>query len=182
MQFVPRPVASVPLGGSLRASRAALLTRPRGPLAAVDLADGRALIVEDLGAGWTPCASAEPAPRVPEEVTAVISAPVRRRRLATALALAVVLGASVVGLATGFSGSPSPAVARPLARPAAGRPPLPAMAALGTRGGRAAVIVQATVRPHPTPVAPPPPEAAVAAPRAPPAQPRLPELPSVPAL
>ena len=52
MQPAPRPPASVPLGGSLRASRAAQLALPNGPLSAVDLADGRALTVERLGAGW----------------------------------------------------------------------------------------------------------------------------------
>ena len=52
MQPAPRPPASVPLGGSLRASRAAQLARPHGPLAAVDLADGRALTVERLAPGW----------------------------------------------------------------------------------------------------------------------------------
>lgn len=187
VQPVPRPLASVSLGGSLRASRAALLIRPRGPLAAVDLADGRALMLEDLGAGWAPCGIEEPPLIAPGGLTAVLSAPVRRRRLVTALALAGVLGASAVVLVTGFSRAPPPAAAQPLAAPPAARPPLPAVAAARARGGRAAAIERekaaSDTRSPPSPQPPPaPPARAVAARRAAPAPPRLPELPSVPAL
>jgi hypothetical protein len=175
----------VSLGGSLRASRAALLALPRGPLVAVDLADGRALMLEDLGAGWVACGLEEPPLLAPGELTAVLSAPARRRRLVTALALAGVLGASAVGLVTGFSGAPPPAVAQPLAAPAAARPPLPVVAAARARGGRAAAIAR-EMAPSDTHSPPPPPPAPparpVAAPRTAPAPPRLPELPSVPAL
>jgi hypothetical protein len=183
----------VPLGGSLRASRAALLARPLGPLAAVDLADGRGLMVEDLGAGWVACqlVAAPPAlvaPAAPDGAAARVAAPVRRRRLGTALVLAGALGAAVVALASGFSGAPSRAVAGPIERPGVSRPPAPAPVHAAARGGRAAPAVRAKPPPSPPsspPVPPPAPVApAVAAlpPSPPPAPPPLPELPSVPAL
>jgi hypothetical protein len=173
----------VPLGGSLRASRAALLARPRGPLVAVDLADGRSLTVENLGSGWVASAVAFKS-SAPDAAPALheYSAPVRRRRLGTAVVLAGALGAAVVALATGFSGTPVPAVAGHVAQ--AGAPP-PALAPAprpSVRGGRAAALRRAR-SPAPPPAVPPP-----AAPRPspspapPPAPAPLPELPSVPAL
>ena len=131
MRPVPRPPASVPLGGSLRASRASQLARPHGPLAAVDLADGRALTVEWLATGWvvTPPGddtAALPARADPPELGASRPAG-RRRRLGTGLALAGALGAAAVALATGLSGQPAPAVAGPTAPPRpASSPAVPA--------------------------------------------------------
>jgi hypothetical protein len=175
----------VPLGGSLRGSRAALLARPLGPLAAVDLADGRALMVEDLGAGWVACPGVADAPpvRIParaEDAPAAAAPPVRRRRLGTALVLAGALGAAAVALATGFSGTPAPAVAGPIAHPGASPPPAVPPVRARARGGRAAPLARA--QPPPPPVAavasPPPVVALPAAPVPPP----LPELPSAPSL
>ena len=186
MQPAPRPLASVPLGGSLRASRAALLARPLGPLAAVDLADGGALMVEDLGAGWVACPAVADAParRVPvgqEDTPAAAAVPVRRR-LGTALVLAGALGAAAVALAAGFSGAPAPAVAGPIAHPGASPPPAVPAVRARARGGRAATLVRAKPAPPPPPApaaaAPP----AVVAPPPAPAPPPLPELPSAPAL
>jgi hypothetical protein len=176
----------VSLGGSLRASRAALLARPLGPLTAVDLADGRALMVEDLGAGWVACALGGAGPALcdaaPSEAAAALATPVRRR-LGTALVLAGAFGAAGVALATGFSGTPAPAVAGPIARPAAARPPAMPPVLAEARGGRAAVPAPAKPPPPLPPPGPPPPAPAVAAPPVrSPAPPPLPELPSVPAL
>ena len=90
VQPAPRPPASVPLGGSLRASRAAQLALPNGPLSAVDLADGRALTVERLGAGWVAIADlgdAAPASAAATPERPAVEAPTRRRRrLGTGLA------------------------------------------------------------------------------------------------
>ncbi|HET6174565.1 MAG TPA: hypothetical protein VFD90_18305 [Gaiellales bacterium] len=187
MQSVPRPIASVSLGGSLRASRAAQLARPRGPLAAVDLADGRALTVRDLGAGWVACpdggetaALSAPAP-APSPASA--PAPRRRRRLGTALLLAAALGAAVVTLAAGFSGAPAPAVAGPTLSASAPR----RVVALphrhrAARGGRASALPRPRRAPAatPAPVRAPP---VVAPPVAPPPEPPpLPVLPPAPSL
>jgi hypothetical protein len=191
VQSVPRPPASVPLGGSLRASRAALLARPLGPLVAVDLADGRSLTVEDLGAGWVTCAAVADIPVLRSSAAAEVDAervavPVRRRRLGTAVVLAGALGAAVVALATGFSGAPAPAAAGPVAHPDVPRAPATPALPIRARGGRAKALPRATPPPPAPPpalpaapavVAPPP-----APPPAPPAPPPLPELPSVPAL
>ena len=188
MQSLPRPPASVPLGGSLRASRAAQLAAPEGPLAAVDLADGRPLMAELRGSLWVELAAAEatlllPAP-LPEPSIAPI-APRRRRRLGTLLVLAAALGAAAVGLATGLSGAPAPAVAGPTALPRALA--APRASAPGARGGRAAALRRAgPAVPAPVPVEPAPAvSAAPAPPPAPPppvAPPPLPELPAAPAL
>jgi hypothetical protein len=186
VQSVPRPPSSVPLGGSLRASRAALLARPHGPLVAVDLADGRSLVVEHLGAGWVASAAVfeiaeQSAPRRADDP----AAPVRRRRLGTAVVLAGALGAAVVALATGFSGAPAPAVAGPIAQPLVPEPAAVPALRPAARGGRAAALPLAKSL-APPPAAPPaPPPAMPAAPpaaAAPPAPPPLPELPSVPGL
>ena len=84
--------------------------------------------------------------------------PARRRRLGTVVALAAALGAAAVALATGFSGSPPPAVAGPTpprAPPARSSrwPPGPARA----RGGRAVARPVARAVPSPAPPPPPPP-------------------------
>jgi hypothetical protein len=169
----------VPLGGSLRASRAAQLARPHGPLAAVDLADGRALLVEPSGSAWVAIARCEAAPteelRVPEAEEAA-PAPARRRRLGTALVLAAALGAAAVALATGFSGAPPPAVAGPTVRADVPSPPAAPVFRPAARGGPAAALAPRLVPP------PPPPVARAVAPAPPPVQPALPELPSAPAL
>jgi hypothetical protein len=177
----------VPLGGSLRASRAALLARPLGPLVAVDLADGRSLTVEDLGAGWVACAAVADAPVLRSAAGADVDAervavPARRRRLGTAVVLAGALGAAVVALATGFSGAPAPAVAGPVAHPDVPRPPAVLPLLMQARGGRAKALPPATPPPRPPKPAVPAAPAVVAPPPAPPAPPPLPELPSVPAL
>ncbi len=200
MRPVPRPPASVPLGGSLRASRASQLARPHGPLAAVDLADGRALTVEWLATGWvvTPPGddtAALPARADPPELGASRPAG-RRRRLGTGLALAGALGAAAVALATGLSGEPAPAVAGPTAPQPAARSPAVQVPVARARGGRAVARPPrralppppALPPPVPSPApAPPAPPAAVAPPAppaavAPPAPPPLPELPRAPAL
>jgi hypothetical protein len=180
VRSAPRPLASVPLGGSLRASRAAQLARPRGPLAAVDLADGRALTVEDLGAGWVVCLAADEAPtlRLPPDAPEEAAAPARRRRLGTALVLAGALGAAVVALAGGFSGGAAPAVAGPIASAPPVRPAVAPAVRPSARGGRAAPRPAAKAPPSPAP----PPVAGAVAPPTPPPPPPLPELPSAPAL
>jgi hypothetical protein len=193
VQPLPRPSASVPLGGSLRASRAAQLAAPQGPLAAIDFADGRALMAELRGTLWVEVDEGEanllrPAP-LPHAPLAA-AAPRRRRRLGTLLALAAALGAAAVGLAPGLSGSPAPAVAGPIARPGGplrAEPRRPA--APVARGGRAAAVQprRAAVAHAPSAVRPAPAPAAVvtAPPRAPPppaAPAPLPELPAAPAL
>jgi hypothetical protein len=191
VQSLPRPPASVPLGGSLRASRAAQLAAPEGPLAAVDFADGRPLMAELRGSLWVELDAGEATLVLPSplrEPPFVPAAPRRRRRLGTLLALAAALGAAAVALATGLSGAPAPAVAGPIARP--GGPllvelPQPAPVA---RGGRAAalprrapvaaapVVVPSAQRPAAVAIAPPAPPPPPAAP------PPLPELPAAPAL
>ena len=159
MQFVPRPPSSVPLGGSLRASRAAWLVRPEGPLAAVDLADGSALLVHLVGGDWLPVAGdgeagrATSVPAAPQPALGGLARPPppRRKRLGLALAFAAALGAAVVGLATGFTPAPSPAAARATARPRAA--PAPGVAA--HRGGRAlAPATRHRVRRSPAPAPP----------------------------
>ena len=187
MQPAPRPPASVPLGGSLRASRAAQLTLPDGPLSAVDLADGRALTVERLAAGWVVIADLrDAAPATPERAAAVEAPTRRRRHLGTGLALAAVLGAAVVALATGFSGAPAPAVAGPTPQAVPLQPAGPPQAR--ARGGRAVPLSQPKAEPPPMPPpAPAQPPAVVApaaapAPPPPPPAPPLPELPSAPSL
>lgn len=191
MQSSPRPPASVPLGGSLRASRAAWLARPEGPLAAVDLADGRALEVALRGSAWIELGDGEATLPLPVVVAVEAAAepgapPVRRRRVGAALALAGALGAAAVALATGLSGAPAPAVAGPTARPGALRVrtlvrAVPALRAR-PRGGRAEPV--AAREPARRPPPPPAVREAPAAPivRAPPSPPPLPELPSAPAL
>jgi len=200
VQSPPRPPASVPLGGSLRASRAAQLARPHGPLAAVDLADGRALAVERLAGEWVASEAIGDAPTlrgpaVPE-AEAAASVPVRRRRLGAALLLAGALGAAVVALATGFSGSPAPAVAGPTARTLGVLSPVAQpLARAAARGGRASALPRPEVRPPAPPAtrvtrasatapvpAPPPPPAGPEPPAAAPVPPALPELPPAPAL
>jgi hypothetical protein len=180
----------VPLGGSLRASRAAWLARPEGPLAAVDLADGRALEVVLREIEWIELGDGEAT--LPLPVVVAVEAPqpgappLRRRRFGAALALGGALGTAAVALATGLSGTPAPAAAGPTARPGAvGAQTLlrsvPALRAR-PRGGRAEPV------PAREPARrPPPPPAVRASPavpvvRAPPSPPPLPELPSAPAL
>jgi hypothetical protein len=196
VQSAPRPPASVSLGGSLRASRAAQLARPSGPLAAVDLADGRALLAELRGAVWIEVeedASTLELPALPgAEPPASVHAPARARRLGVAAVLAAAFGATAVALATGFSGAPAPAVASPGARPAAARAPAsprPPAVVARPRGGRAVVPRSRPAAPaSPAPPAAPAPAAAIAPPAAvapqapPPAPPPLPELPAAPAL
>ncbi len=187
MQPVPRQPPSVPLGGSLRASRAAQLACPSGPLAAVDLADGRALLAELRGSLWVAVPAGEETlalPAVPAPV-ADDTAPVpRRRRLGTVVALAAALGAAAVVLATGLSGSPSPAVAGAPPRPSTPRAAAPVVATVpAVPRGVAAPPSLAPARPAPppppAPAAGPPP---AAPPPAVPAPPPLPELPPAPAL
>ena len=193
MQPAPRPPASVPLGGSLRASRAAQLSLPDGPLSAVDLADGRALTVERLAAGWVVIADlreVEPATEgaSPQRATAVAPPTRRGRRLGTGLALAAALGAAIVALATGLSGTPAPAVAGPTPQPVPVQTSVRRQASREpARGGRAAPLPRPKVLPprlpRPAPVPPPPVVAPAAAPPSPPPPaPVLPELPSAPSL
>ena len=193
MHSTPRPPASLSLGGSLRASRAAWLARPEGPLAAVDLADGRALEVVRRGQAWIAPVPGEetlalPAAAPVSVVPRPAPAPARRRRLGAAALLAGALGAAVA-LAAGLSGSPSPAVAGATAYPRTLRV-APARPLRGrARGGRAATrplpAVALASPAAPPGAAPPParpaPPAPVPAPLAP-APPALPELPSAPAL
>ena len=184
----------MPLGGSLRASRAAQLARPYGPLAAVDLADGRALTVARLrGHGWVASRStamlrqraASPAGRPGGRQ---LRRPSGGGAWARRSALAGALGAAAVALATGFSGSPPPAVAGPTAhrgRRAAARR---AAASRAARRGEGALGTRAAARARP----PAPPRrpaagdrhrpAAAAAAAAAAAPPPLPELPPAPAL
>jgi hypothetical protein len=189
VQPVPRPPASVPLGGSLRASRAAQLAAPSGPLAAVDLADGRPLVAGLRGAAWVEVEAGEATLVLPAPLPEIVPAPPlrRRRRTGTALALAATLGAAGVVLATGLSGAPPPAVAGPVAPLRAPRLSAHAQRPLPARGGRAAAPLRpAPVRPAApavAPVAAPPPVAASPSPPlSPPAPPPLPELPAAPAL
>jgi hypothetical protein len=191
---VPRPPASVPLGGSLRASRAAQLARPHGPLAAVDLADGRALTVEWLATGWVVAPAGDDTAALPARAghpRAGAARPARRRRLGTGLVLAGALGAAAVALATGLSGAPAPAVAGSTARTVTALPSAALLPGARARGGRA--VARSPRRAPPPPPAPPPPVASPApaspAPAppappvaAPPAPPPLPELPRAPAL
>jgi hypothetical protein len=147
------------------------LARPEGPLAAVDLADGRALVAELSSGEWVEVpAGPVAAPRAP-----AWPAPARRRRLGTALAAAAVAGAAgSVALAAGFSGTPAPAAARPVKAVVRSQPaPLPRAVA---RGGRAPALPPVARTP------PPSPPVAVAEPPPPPPRAPLPELPSAPAL
>jgi hypothetical protein len=194
VQTVPRPPPSVPLGGSLRASRAAQLALPAGPLAAIDLADGRALVAELRDGVWVELSAEEATlvlPRPLPELSPVPPRPppARRRRAGVVLALAAALGAAVVGLVTGFSGTPAPAVAGAIAQPVARRPPTPRWPAPGARGGRAVALPPrrlAIARRRVVPALTPPPAARPAAPTreraSPPAPPPPPVLPAAPAL
>ena len=188
MQSAPRPPASVPLGGSLRASRAAQLARPDGPLAAVDLADGRAFMAEPRGARWiaVPAVGGPAGPPAPvaDEIAPAPSQPLlARRRVGAAAALAAALGAVVVALATGFSGTPSPAAAAPVVAPAAPAAPT-RVPVVPPRGGHALPRTPRPVAARAAAALPPPPAppAAVVAPPPAPVPPPLPELPSAPAL
>ena len=178
----------MPLGGSLRASRAAQLARPAGPLAAVDLADGRALLAELQGSLWVAVADGEDTLALPAATGPAPEddAPVpRRRRLGTAVVLAAVVGAAAVALATGFSGAPAPAVAGRAVQPRPSRPAAPDVPAAPPRGGHAVALAPPAVAPPPSPppvADPPPPASPPAPPPAVPQQPPLPELPPAPAL
>ena len=180
----------MPLGGSVRASRAARLACPSGPLAAVDLADGRPLLAELRGSVWVAVPPGEAAVELPgrggAEVARAATSPARRHRLGTVVALAAALGAAAVALTAGFSGSPPPAVAGPAPATGGAGTPVP-VAALPARarGGRAIVRpAMRAVPPAPAPPSPPPapPPAPVAPPPIDPAPPPLPELPRAPAL
>jgi hypothetical protein len=195
VQSLPRPPASVPLGGSLRASRAAQLACPSGPLAAVDLADGRALLAELRGSVWVVVPAdevwLEPSPLpTGAEAAPEPASPTRRRRLGTFVALAAALGAAAAALATGLAGSPPPAVAGPTAQPRAEHapaqapapPPAPRAPRAPGRGGRAVALPPRQVLPPPRPAPKPPPAAVATSPPVVPPPPPLPELPSAPAL
>jgi hypothetical protein len=189
VQLVPRPPASVPLGGSLRASRAAQLAAPSGPLGAVDLADGRPLVAELRGDAWVEVEAGEATLVLGVPLPEIVPAPPlrRRHRAGTALALAAALGAAGVAFATGLSGAPPPAVAGPLAAVRAPRLSARLQRPLPARGGHAAAPVRtAPARPAApalAPVAAPAPVAATPAPPpSPPAPAPLPELPAAPAL
>ena len=181
----------MPLGGSLRASRAAWLARPEGPLAAVDLADGRALEVALRGSAWIELGDGEAT--LPLPVVVAVEAP-----LSPALPRC---GAGASGRRSPWrvrserrrSHSPPVSRARPLP-PSPGRRRGPALLRVRTlvravpalrarpRGGRAEPV--AAREPARRPPPPPAVRAAPAAPvvRAPPSPPPLPELPSAPAL
>jgi hypothetical protein len=197
---VPRPPPSIPLGGSLRASRAAQLARPDGPLAAVDLADGRALVAVLRDAVWVELAADEAAlalpqfPPVPDPAPAAAPQLRSRRRAGALVALAAAVGAACAAFASGFSGPPAPAVAGQLVRvpiPQRLRAHPPPLARGGRAGAPPRRAPASAARPAPS-RAPPavaapvavasPAPAATPAPGPAPAPPALPELPAAPAL
>lgn len=193
MQTVPRPPPSVPLGGSLRASRAAQLALPNGPLAAVDLADGRALVADLRDGVWVELSADEATlvlpepPPAPELRVAAASRPPRRRVWAL-VALAGAFTGAFLAYTDGFSGAPAPAAAGPLARLRAPVEASRARRPLHARGGRAVPRPVRTIAPAVPPPASPAPIAVKPAgarppapPSRPPARPLLPPLPALPA-
>ena len=130
-----------------------------GPLAAVDLADGRALLAELRGSVWVAVRRGDAALEPPAQGGAPeLVAPRHRPRAAAGSARSSrsrrALGAAAVALATGLSGSRAPAVAGPTARR---RPPLArssrsaAAVPARARGGRAVALPVARAVPPPVP-------------------------------
>jgi hypothetical protein len=197
VQTVPRPPPSVPLGGSLRASRAAQLALPDGPLAAVDLADGRALVAALRDGVWVELSADEatlvlPEPPPAPELRVAAASRRPRRRTWALVALAGAFAGAFLAYADGFSGTPAPAAAGPVAGLRApvevSRPRRP----LHARGGRAVPRPVRTIAPAVPPPAIPAPIAVKPAGARPPAPaskpparrlpPPLPVLPAAPAL
>ena len=191
----PRPPASVPLGGSVRASRAAQLACPSGPLAAVDLADGRALLAELRGSVWVAVPRARRRSSSPGQGgargrsrgdIARAPPPARHGRRARGRARSGRSRArrGLLGLAAASGRRAGPAGerrrhARPGGRGARAGARRARRRASGTRAAP-----PAPRRPPPSAAAspPPPPPAPVAPPPVDPAPPPLPELPPAPAL
>ena len=191
---MPRPPPSVSLGGSLRASRAAHLARPDGPLAAVDLADGRPLVAGLRDSRWVelPAHEAgallpppEPVPAaVPALAPAAAAAGRNRRRMGVVAAVTAAAATGLVALASALPGRPAPAVAGGLVARVAPPPSRGPRLLPRARGGGATALRPRVRRALPAPrqqhvVAVTPPVAVV--PVAPPPPP-LPELPAAPAL